>query len=503
MLKQFRLYRNKLTSSLRAARNSYFINIFWSVDQRRSDIIWRKVNTLLHPSNRASVPDIIEHNGEKVSGVALANAFNSFFIAQSDIGNVPAVSSFEKYLPAINTPHSLFFAPTTDVEVVSCINSLKNTHSIDTNGFQIRPIKYVLDLICPVITHIYNLILLTGEFPKAMQAARVAPVFKTGERHVINNYRPISILPIFSKGIEKILHIRVTSYLSKHEFLFDFQHGFRKHRSTETALLKQKETIIDAFIRKQLAIGIYIDFSKAFDLINHSILLSKLYMYGVRGIAYNLFKTYLAHRTQYVDVNGFKSSIQAIKAGVPQGSILGPLLFSIYINDIVNCTNNATFVSYADDTTVFATSTSEKELERQSNNILLDLESWAGANHLRINTKKTKVVVYSPKGKHIAPISVNLGSTLIEIVDSVKILGVIFSKHLTWNEHIQYVQSKASSAVGIIARMRHICPVKVKNLLYNSLIFSLFSYCSLVGCKTGMSNWTKLHLLQKSCSLHS
>lgn len=276
-----------------------------------------------------------------------------------------------------------------------------------------------------------------------------------------------------------------------------FSTWIQKKRSTETALLKQKEIIIDAFDRKQVAIGIYIDFSKAFDLINHSILLSKLYMYEVWGVAYNLFKTYLAQRTQYVDVNGFKSPIQAIKAGVPQGSILGPLLFSIYINDIVNCTNNATFVSYADVTTVFATGTSEKELEVQSNKILLDLQTWAVANHLRINTKKTKVVLYSPKGKHVAPISVNLGSTLIEMVDSVKILGVIFSKHLTWNEHIQYVQSKASSAVGIIARIRHTCPAKVKILLYNSLVFSLFSYCSLVLCKTGVTNLSKLHLLQK------
>lgn len=254
---------------------------------------------------------------------------------------------------------------------------------------------------------------------------------------------------------------------------------------------------------KKMALGIYVDFSKAFDLINHSILLSKLENYGVRGTAHALLKSYLSDRTQFVDANNEISARKPVVVGVPQGSILGPLLFLIYINDIVHCTNNATFVSYADDTTVFITGSMETEIEEMANKTLSAIDTWASVNLLKLNPSKTQVILYTPKGKTlINKMSLFLGSQQLDMVDSVSILGVYFSRHLTWNVHVDILYSKMSSAIGVLARMRSLLPTKVKIMIYNALVLSLLQYCSLVWCTTGVTNLRKLHLLQKRAVRH-
>lgn len=500
ILREFKVYRNKLTSKLKAAKNYYFINMFSENNMQRSDVVCKKLNSLLHPNASATIPDNFVHEGRELRGSSLATAFNRYFIQQGQVDSNDGISSFPGYnssLHASTTEQSLFLTPTDCAEVFSCISSIKNSKSRDVNGFQIGPVKYVLDILCPVIAHIYNLILCSGVFPKDMQIGRVTPIFKHGDKNSLNNYRPISILPIFSKGIEKILHIRLLSYLNKHNLLHDFQHGFRKHRSTETALIKHKEVIIESFKNKTIIAGIYIDFSKAFDLINHNILLFKMYKYGIRGIPHALFESYLSHRKQFVNIDNATSAPEPISAGVPQGSILGPLLFVMYINDIVQGVKNAEMVSYADDTTVFVTGVSEIEVEGKVNDALVELKNWADANGLRINSNKTKVVLYLPRRKSLRDINICLGSEIIEIVDNVKALGVIFSKNLIWNDHIDYIQSKMSSAVGVMNRMRHILPPKIKLLLYNALVYSILQYCSLVWGTTGITNLKKLHVLQK------
>lgn len=222
-----------------------------------------------------------------------------------------------------------------------------------------------------------------------------------------------------------------------------------------------------------------------------------MYKYGIRGIPHALFESYLSHRKQFVNIDNATSAPEPISAGVPQGSILGPLLFVMYINDIVQGVKNAEMVSYADDTTVFVTGVSEIEVEGKVNDALVELKNWADANGLRINSNKTKVVLYLPRRKSLRDINICLGSEIIEIVDNVKALGVIFSKNLIWNDHIDYIQSKMSSAVGVMNRMRHILPPKIKLLLYNALVYSILQYCSLVWGTTGITNLKKLHVLQK------
>lgn len=296
------------------------MGIFSDPANQKIDVIWHKLNALLKPNSISAIPDVLCHNGQKLSGNAIPDAFNEIFSLKPLLNDVDGLNSYAQFLPVSVFSNTLFLAPTSPSEVFSCFSDLSNSRSLDADGIQIRPIKYVLDIICPVLTHIYNLILSTGIFPKQMQTSRVVPVFKLGDKGELNNYRPISIIPVFLKGIEIIMHIRLLSFFNYHNLFQDFQHGFRKHRSTETALLTQKEIIIGAFSRNQMLYGVYVDFSKAFDLIDHTILLRKLENYGVRGTAHALLESYLSNRTQYVDTNNETSARKPVVVGVPQGS---------------------------------------------------------------------------------------------------------------------------------------------------------------------------------------
>lgn len=209
-----------------------------------------------------------------------------------------------------------------------------------------------------------------------MQCAKVTAIYKKGDKNDLGNYRPISILPVFSKGFEKILLARLISFTDPHSILTDSQYGFRKDKSTELALLTQKEIILEMFESQNLVLGIFLDFTKAFDLINHNILNKKLEHYGIRGKASSLISSYLQHRSQFVMVNGHSSSIKPVNVGVPQGSILGPFLFVLYINDIVNIDATPKHILYADDTSLFFAGSGVACLSDRANEALHSIHSW-------------------------------------------------------------------------------------------------------------------------------
>lgn len=279
----------------------------------------------------------------------------------------------------------------------------------------------------------------------------------------MGNYRPISILSVFSKVFEKILHNRLSSFSDRHGLLNAAQFGFRKHLSTETALLVQKEFILENFENRKLVLGVFIDFTKAFDCLNHSILLQKLERYGFRGRALTLLSSYLKHRHQYVHLSGFSSLVKPITSGVPQGSILGPLLFNIYVNDIVNIDKEAKLVMYADDTSLFFSADEPNLLISLANKTLSKLNAWANENSLKINTSKTKAIMFRPKNKEVSyNTSLILNASPIDIVCSFKTLGVLFSENMSWDCHVNHVISKLSCIVGLVNRNRSVLPISVR-----------------------------------------
>lgn len=263
-------------------------------------------------------------------------------------------------------------------------------------------------------------------------------------------------------------------------------------------MLAQKEYILNNFESQRLTLGIFIDFSKAFDTVNHKILIAKLEHYGVRGHALNLIKSYLSSRLQYVVINHSRSDSLQIFNGVPQGSILGPLLFNIYINDISNISTLAKYVIYADDTSLFFSSSDVEQLTGTANRVLALLSRWSLVNSLKINKEKTKAVIFRPKGKLVMhPPPLVLSDTIIEYVETFRSLGVSFTATMTWDAHINEVCLALSKVVGITSRNKYVLPEKTKLTLYYAFFYSYLSYCFLVWGNTTTSNIQKLLILQK------
>lgn len=242
----------------------------------------------------------------------------------------------------------------------------------------------------------------------------------------------------------------------------------------------------------------YVDFTKAFDYLNHVLLLQKIERYGFRGKVLLLLKSYLGSRQQFVHVNGHSSERKRILSGVPQGSILGPFLFNIYVNDIVNADKGAKFVIYADDTTILFSATSVTELIKKANSTLRQLEKWTKLNALKINTAKTKAILYRPKTKNVVlDEHLRLNNSTLEIVPAFKTLGVYFTESMSWDKHVNHVLSKLTSVVGVTYINKNNLPAKAKLLIYNALFYSQINYCHLVWGSTTISNLQKIHVLQK------
>lgn len=491
-LQRFKEYRNQLTKEIKKARCNYYHESF-QPHKKRIDIIWKKINSVLRPCDVRDQIETLVCDGEVLAGLELANKFNDYFVNLAEkVCDDKACESVKKNC------NSIFLEPVTEYEVYNVFLGLSNSSSCDADGIQSRPLKYVIDILAPCLTHIFNLSLSSGIFPKQMQKAKISVLYKKGDKNNLGNYRPVSILPVFSKGLETLLHRRLTGFFEKHRIISESQYGFRKNKSTQLALLEQKEYILQNFENRNMVLGIFIDFTKAFDYINHDLLIKKLEIYGIRGTALDLIKSYLAYRTQFVCLNSFNSSVKNILKGVPQGSILGPLLFNLYTNDITQVTNDAKFVIYADDTSLFFSAKDANYLLHIGNITLKKINDWSKLNGLTINESKTKAIFFRPKNKLL---SLNgelvLNSKPIEIVKFFKTLGVVFSENMLWDKHIEYLIPKLSRVVGIVCRYKNIFPISIKLLIYNSLFFSLINYCNLVWGTTGTTNLQKIFMLQK------
>ena len=322
--------------------------------------------------------------------------------------------------------------------------------------------------------YVSNLSFQTGVFPRELKIANVVPIFKSGDEMVFTNYRPVSVLPIFSKILERLMYNRLIDYINENKLLYKYQFGFQKGKSTYMAVLTLVDKISEALDNGDYVIGVFLDFSKAFDTVDHDILLRKLEKYGIRGRALDWFTDYLSNRLQYVTYNGAKSKREIIKCGVPQGSILGPLLFLLYINDLSTVSNDCFSVLFADDTNMFVAGKNTSEMCVKLNNDLQEICEWLRCNKLSLNILKSHYMIFTTKNKTAQDLDIKISNTAVERVYDTKFLGVYIDAQLTWKKHIEYTCSKLSKCAGILLKARKKTKQKCPNIIILFICISIF-----------------------------
>ena len=464
---------------------------------------WQLINSLLNRKNKKSgVSKLVDSSGEVTNTpLGIAEKFNKYFAniasnLKTQINSRTAVPSneFENFLtnPVTN---SMYIKPVASGEVFNIIKNMKNKATLDTKVSALKMANTD-----PKFTHTLAKIITAsfeqGIFPQSLKLARVVPVYKNGTKTEVSNYRPISLLTSFSKIYEKLMHNRIVDFMEKNNSFYEMQYGFRSGRSCEHALLKAQSILLNSLNKNQISLLLLIDFSKAFDMVEHSILLKKLSHYGIRGTTLSWLKSYLENREQFVSVSGKDSSKKSIKFGVPQGSILGPLLFVIYINDIPEIFKLAKFILYADDANIILTGSNMSEIETQITELGRILIKWVDSNGLALNLRKTTYMIFARrKIDHNLHLVIN--NTQILRKNEARFLGVIIDEKLTWTQHIKSLKTKMSRYVGIMYKLKFILPTKARLQIFHSFIQSHLNFCSTVWGFSAKSNIESLFVSQK------
>ena len=390
----------------------------------------------------------------------------------------------------------MIIAHISEQEVLDIINALPKKGT-GPASIPLKMLLLVSDIIVIPLCHVINLSFSRGVFPDVLKVAKIIALHKGGSTQDLNNFRPISLLSIFDKIFEKLMHKRLYDFLDEHKVLFEKQFGFRRFHSTAHSLIEITEKIKETIDDGKFGCGIFIDLKKAFDTVNHDILLTKLEHYGIRGQILKWFESYLTNRTQYVYYNGVSSNVLPITCGVPQGSVLGPLLFLIYINDLPNISSKLTFFLFADDTNIYYESKDLKELEKTVNQELKLLSLWLNINRLALNVSKTNFVIFrSIKRPLYHNVTLILNRKAIAQKDHVKYLGVLMDQHLTWKYQISNVSKKISRSVGILAKLRHFLDSKLLISIYYCLVYSHLSYGIHSWGSACTSDLDKIRILQ-------
>lgn len=497
-INKYNQYRNILTNLLRKAKRSYYNNEF-SKHSGSSKETWKTLQTLLNAKHKNdSLPTrVIDEDGkETTDDKNIAENLNTFFteVGQNLKDSIPPSNLNPlQLLPDIDNEMDLTI--TNEEELVMIIDKLNNVGA-GADKINAKIFKLTYKVILKQILHLFNRCLESGIFPRIFKIAIIKPIYKNGDRRLVNNYRPISILPFMSKILEKIIYNRLIDHLNVNSIIHENQFGFQKKKSTYMPILLLQETITKAFEDGEFALCLYLDLKKAFDTVHIDLLLKKMKQYGVKEKSYKILASYLSDRTQCVKIRNTTSTSKNVNMGVPQGSILGPVLFILYINDLPKLSPNMICLSYADDTAIIFKNKDKEALQTIVNEHMLSITEWFNANFLSLNVSKTFTQHYSSRCLDFQ-LNVNINNTQIKEKEDIKYLGVVIDKSLKFSSHINHLSNIVSRNIGVIGRIRYFIDKRTALLLYNTLILPYLNYCTLIWGVNYASQLNKLVILQK------
>ena len=345
--------------------------------------------------------------------------------------------------------------------------------------------------LAPSVTYLINKSIIDGTVPDVWKIARVSPLYKSEDKILVENYRPIAVLPILSKVMERAVYAQLSAHLDQLGFLYQHQYGFRRGHSTAQAIGQLNNWVLEAMDRKELTGLLFVDISKAFDSINHKILLGKLEHIGLSESSLKWFKSYLADRRQCVCINGELSETRQIDFGVPQGSVLGPLLFNIYVNSLLTCVKKCRMILYADDAVlIYAAST----LDSLQDAFVLDFKlmcDWYTANRLSLNVKKTKMMLAGSRTmlSTFQNFEFELDGEPVSRVSEFKYLGIMLDEKWNWKSHISNLSQKLGYRLSVFNRILHLLDKNARLAYYNGLVLPHLDYADTVwGDQPGMKS---------------
>ena len=525
---KFKTYRNKLNNLIRKSKREYFYSKFRNTRNNIKETS-KTINSIIGRRKNRSVQSTFKtEQAEKLTDPKkISDAFNTFFV---DIG--PKLASKiqhtgKNYFDYLNQPASscMYTKPVVPEEVVKIIAKFNQNKSPGHDDIGNTIVKKVATEISKPLSTIFNCSLKTGVVPEQLKIAKVIPIYKKEDVEVFSNYRPVSVLPCFSKILERLMFNRCMDYIDKNSILNEKQFGFRTNHSTYMAIIELVDKVVSAVERNESTLGIFLDLSKAFDTIDHDILLYKLEYYGFRGIVLDWFKSYLKNRKQFVRYQACDSEYKNIKCGVPQGSILGPLLFILYVNDITSATSLFEVILFADDTTLLYSHPDTATKINLINKELSEICNWFKANKLSVNASKTNYMMLGTShttnkytygnvdssddgrtdigintGEHTTntqKINVILDEVSLERVNSTKFLVVIIDENLTWKHHIDAISKTISRNIGMLTKLKHYVPGYILYSLYCTLVLPYINYGILIWGNTYKVYLDKNFKLQK------